>query len=234
MEIDVAVGLVEGDNSFYLKLDADNGGQPGAVLLSVTNLSSSTLFGTCCGLVSSGMLSSGVTLNTGTNYWLVIGPTDTTSTTWEAWNFSNYATGNDDYSTDGGLTWGQNGNQPQGAFQILRGSCCGTTPEPTSLLLFSTGCAAALGCSVAEGNSDRVRTSSHRSSAPGLWRRHCACSAAAIGIGADRLHLRQYQATRLSRPPAAHVTDKPPAAGVKFLVGAEREDFAALPARSFE
>jgi hypothetical protein len=145
LEIDVAVGLVEGDNSFYLQLAADNGGQPGTVLLSVTNLSSSTPFGTCCGLVSSGILSPGVTLNTGTNYWLVIGPRDTTSTTWEAWNFSNHATGNDDYSTDGGLSWVQNGDQPQGAFQILRGSCCGTTPEPTSLLLFGAACAAALG-----------------------------------------------------------------------------------------
>ena len=121
LEIDVAVGLVEGDNSFYLQLAADNGGHPGSVLLSVTNLSSSTPFGTCCGLVSSGILSPGVTLNTGTNYWLVIGPTDTTSTTWEAWNFSNHATGNDDYSTDGGLSWVQNGDQPQGAFQILAG-----------------------------------------------------------------------------------------------------------------
>ncbi len=142
-EIDVAVGYVVGDNSFYLQIAADNGGQPGAVLASFTGLSSTTLYGSCCGLVSTGVVS-GLVLNTGTNYWLVIGPTSTSSTTWEAWNFSNSATGNDDYSNDGGYSWVKNGNQPQGAFQILSG-CCGTTPEPTSLLLFGTGLAAALG-----------------------------------------------------------------------------------------
>jgi hypothetical protein len=136
-EIDVAVGIVEGANSFYVDVDADNSGKPGSVLASFTGLTSSETFGNCCNLVSITGIS-GLSLSTGTNYWLVIGPTSTSATTWEAWNFSNSATGIDEYSTDGGKTWTSNGNQPQGAFQILGGGS-GTTPEPTSLLLFGTG-----------------------------------------------------------------------------------------------
>ncbi len=135
-EIDVGVGIVTGVNSFYVSVNADNAGQPGTQLAMFSNLSSSTTFGNCCGLVSITGIS-GLNLTAGTNYWMVIGPTDTTATTWEAWNFSNSATGVDEYSTDGGKTWNSNGNQPQGAFQILGGS--GTTPEPSTLLLFGTG-----------------------------------------------------------------------------------------------
>ena len=141
-EIDIAVSYVTGDNSFYVAVDADNAGQPGTQLAMFSNLSSNTTYGDCCGLVIiTGIY--GLNLTTATNYWMVVGPTDTTATTWGAWNFSNSATGIDEYSTDGGQTWNNNGEQPQGAFQILSG-CCGT-PEPTSLLLFGTALAAALG-----------------------------------------------------------------------------------------
>ncbi len=138
-EIDFAVGYVPGfGNSFYLNIDADNGGQPGSVLATFTGLSSTTQFGTCCGLISITGIS-GLNLTTGTNYWLVLGPTSSSSNTYDAFNWSNSATGNEDYSTDGGKTWLSNGVQPQGAFQILGGGGTGSTPEPTSLLLFGTG-----------------------------------------------------------------------------------------------
>ncbi len=120
-EIDVAVGYVGGTNSFYVKIATDNGGQPGSVLASFANLSSSQNFGGCCGLVAITGIS-GLNLVAGTNYWVVIGPTSISSTTSEEWNFSNSATGNADFSTDGGQTWIRQGNQPQGAFDVLGSS----------------------------------------------------------------------------------------------------------------
>jgi len=137
-QIDVAVGLVNGPDSFYVAIYADSGGAPGSQLAMFSNLNSNgNNFGNCCNLTTITGIS-GLNLSAGTNYWMVIGPMDTTSTTWEAWNFSNSATGNDSYSTDGGREWISNGNQPQGAFDIIGGSG-GSTPEPSSLLLFGTG-----------------------------------------------------------------------------------------------
>ncbi len=141
-EIDIAVGYVEGANSFYVALYTNNSGIPGSKLGEWDNLSSSTNFGSCCGTVDITGIS-GVNVTAGTNYWLVVGPMSTSSTTWEAWNFSNSALGNDDYSTDGGNTWVQQGQQSQGAFQMLSGG--GTVPEPTSLLLFGTGLLGVIG-----------------------------------------------------------------------------------------
>ena len=136
-DIFLAVGYVSGVNSFYVAIDADNSGQPGAQLAYFANLSSNQDFGGCCGLVDIKGVS-GLHLTAGADYWMVVGPMDTASTTWEAWNFSNNAMGYDAYSTDGGDTWISNGIQAQGAIDIL-GSYDGTTPEPSSIVLFGSG-----------------------------------------------------------------------------------------------
>jgi hypothetical protein len=133
-QIDVGVGYVTGDNLIDVLLYQGN--SPGGTKLGEwDNLPLTQSFGGCCGLVTITGLSIPVT--TGTNYWLVVQPINSTDTLWGAWNFSNSATGQLDISTDGGLSWLNEGVTNQSAFDILSGGP--STPEPTSLLLFGSG-----------------------------------------------------------------------------------------------
>jgi hypothetical protein len=117
-QIDIAVGYVRGVNSFYAALYTSAGGLPGTELARWNNLSSTTNFGQCCGVITiSGV--TGVNLTAGETYFLVLGPMNINDTSWEEWNLN--STGASDtvlYSNDGANTWNSYGQQVIGAFAI--------------------------------------------------------------------------------------------------------------------
>ena len=105
------------------------GNTPTGTVLGLWTLSSPQVFGGCCGLMSQTGLN--IPVVTGQNYWLIVAPYRLHLDPGGAWNFSNSALGQLDFSTDGGMTWKNGGVTNQGAFQILSGTA--TTPEPSSM-----------------------------------------------------------------------------------------------------
>jgi hypothetical protein len=78
----VGVGYVTGTNGVTLSLNSDAGGVPGAALASF-DLSGLPQFGSCCTVE---MQNTGVPINAGAKYWVVVATGDDTQDTWAAWN----------------------------------------------------------------------------------------------------------------------------------------------------
>lgn len=142
-QIDLGVGYVTGSPQFYASIWTDLAGTPGTQVADAfwNNLISTETVGNCCGLVTiSGI--TGVTLNAGTNYFMILGPEDLNDTSWNGWNWNSVgATGLDLYSNDGGISWVSSGVQPMGAFDVIGAS----VPEPCFSLLIGTGLLGVLG-----------------------------------------------------------------------------------------
>ncbi len=114
-QIDVAVGSSSGVNAFTVGIYSDSGGAPGTPLVELTDLASSTTYGSCCGLITVTGFSLPVTA--GTQYWLVVGPATLTSTTVGGWN-SNDTGVSGSVSVNNGSGWTTT-QQTLNAFDIL-------------------------------------------------------------------------------------------------------------------
>ncbi len=140
-QIDLAVGHTSGLSTFSASIWTDSAGAPG---LQVTNAlwseSTSTTYGTCCGLVSITGIT-GVSLTGGQQYFMILSPVTLSDTSANIWNLNNQsATGLVLTSINGGSFSGS--TNFLGAFDVLGGS---SAPEPGSLLLLGTGLIGVLG-----------------------------------------------------------------------------------------
>jgi hypothetical protein len=84
-KIEVAVGYSQqGTNGVVLSLNHDNNGVPGKAL-KTWNVSGLPRFGDCCGLVVKSD-STGIPVNAGTRYWIVLSTNSNESDTVDGWN----------------------------------------------------------------------------------------------------------------------------------------------------
>jgi len=136
-QIDLAVGNSQGLNTFTASIWTNSAGLPGVqVAGAFWSLSTSTVAGSCCGLVSIAGIT-GVSLTGGQQYFMVLSPVSVADSSLNVWNENTQGvTGLQLFSTDGGATWKDIGTQKLAAFDVLG---VDAAPEPGSLILLGTG-----------------------------------------------------------------------------------------------
>ena len=131
-------------DTFYASIWTDVAGRPGAeVPGAYWSQSTNIMAGTCCDLASITGIT-GVNLNGGQQYFMIVGPLSTADTRMSGWNWDNQGVNGLVLSPpDGGSTWVSDGSSATtGAFAVLSVSGpapAESTPEPGSLLLSGTG-----------------------------------------------------------------------------------------------
>ena len=135
-QIDIALWAAVPD-SIVLTLNSDSGGLPGGTL-ATWNLSGLPGSGSCC-IVQTVTPASPITLNSGTQYWIVAAPGDPEFL--GAWNANSLGI-QDPFAQDTGGGFSPSLEQNTPAFDVLgdvvRGSEGTDVPEPATLTLLST------------------------------------------------------------------------------------------------
>jgi hypothetical protein len=131
-QIDLGVSNIFGSGAFYAAIWTDSGGAPGTqVSGAYWNLVTTIPYDNCCSLVSVAGIT-GVTLNGGQEYFMVVGPASLTDGSTLGW-YLTLQQGLLDYSPDGGSTWQSEGTQFTGAFDVVG------TPEPGTMVMLGSG-----------------------------------------------------------------------------------------------
>lgn len=140
-QIDLALSNYSGTNgSVTVDLVNNSGGLPGSTVLGSWTFSSLPANGSTNTTLQTQSGITGITLSAGTTYWLEAFVTNSSSNTFDLWNYNNQGdTGTPAENTGAGFATGVTG--AIGAFDVL-GTPVTATPEPSSLLLLSAGLAA--------------------------------------------------------------------------------------------
>jgi hypothetical protein len=137
-EIDLGVWQSDlGTEQFFASIWTDSGGQPGTELGSWDLTAAAN--GSCCTLTTQSGIT-GVTLDGGSAYYMVLGPQTLTASAKIYWQPD--TTGETTTilaSLNGGATWLSDGTEANAAFDVLGDQASAATPEPRSLLLLVTG-----------------------------------------------------------------------------------------------